>query len=287
MAYHHRLLLFRRLLCSARTSPCDTTTPSLLCRKLPHVYKCDVTAKLCSSWKLSKSSNSLLQSQKDSSINSRPYLSPHFGQLLSPSASLARVHLLDRRCVVQLTISRNLSRAINIALKKRPKKVSIPRTLRLIDEDGNNLGIMGSDIALKLADSKNLKLVEVKKAGPDLEAVYRLFTSKQQWDEAKKKKKAAKIDPINVTKDITIFSSIGEHDLAVKMSHLREFLERGNSARVFVQTKYRRGMNEAKEAECRRELVERIVSDLEGLGEKVSENAHQRRGIVSQFRPIK
>ena len=32
-------------------------------------------------------------------------------------------------------------------------------------------------------------------------------------------------------------------------------------------------MNEAKEAECRRELVERIVSDLQGLGEKVSENA--------------
>ena len=57
-------------------------------------------------------------------------------------------------------------------------------------------------------------------------------STKQQWDEAKKKKKAAKIDPINVTKDITIFSSIGEHDLVVKMSHLREFLERGNSARV-------------------------------------------------------
>ena len=146
---------------------------------------------------------------------------------------------------------------------------------------------MGSDIALKLADSKNLKLIEVKKAGPGLEAVYRLFTSKQQWDEAKKKKKAAKIDPINVTKGITIFCSIGEHDLTVKMSHLREFVEWGNSARVFVQTKYCRGMNEAKEGECRRELVERIVSDLEGLGEKVSENAHQRRGIICQFRPIK
>ena len=131
MAYHQRLLLFRRMLCSlttGRTPLCDTTTAPLLCRKLPHVYKCDVTTKLCSSWKLSKSSSSSLQSQKDSFINTRHNSSRHFCQLLSPTTvSVARVHLLDWRCVVQLTISRNLSRAINIALKKHPKKVSIER----------------------------------------------------------------------------------------------------------------------------------------------------------------
>ena len=159
--------------------------------------------------------------------------------------------------------------------------------MRLIDEQSTNLGVMNSEIAVKLAESKNLKLVEVQKPSPDSEAVYRLFTSKQQWEEAKKKKKSAKADPINTTKDITIFSRIGEHDLAVKLSHLRDFLERGHSARVFVQTKYRKGMSEVREREGRREMVGKIAAELEGLGEKVSEALHQRRGIVCLFRPLK
>ena len=146
---------------------------------------------------------------------------------------------------------------------------------------------MSSDIALKLADSKNLKLVEVKKQSDESDAVYRLYTSKQQWEEAKKKKKAAKSDPVNTKKDITIFSQIGEHDLAVKMSHLIGFLERGHSARVFVRTKYRHGINEEREERCRREMIDKICSDLEGLGEKVTESPHQRRGIACQFRPVR
>ena len=189
--------------------------------------------------------------------------------------------------VTVFTLSRCLSRSIKLSLKRRPKRVPIPPRLRLIDEEGTNLGIMSSGIAVKLADSKNLKLVEVKKRSDDSEAVYRLYTSKQHWDEAKKKKKAAKSDPANTIKDMTIFSQIGEHDLAVKLSHLQSFLERGHTARVFVQTKYRRGMNEERERESREAMVGRVAVELEGLGEKVTESPHQRRGIVCQFKPVK
>ena len=100
------------------------------------------------------------------------------------------------------SFSRWLSRAINIALKRRPKKVTLPRSMRLIDEQGTYLGVVSSEIAVKLAESKNLKLLEVQRAAsPDSEGVYRLFTSKQQWEEGKKRKKSAKPDPINTTKD--------------------------------------------------------------------------------------
>ena len=160
--------------------------------------------------------------------------------------------------------------------------------MRLIDEQGTNLGVVSSEIAVKLAESKNLKLLEVQRAAsPDSEGVYRLFTSKQQWEEGKKRKKSTKPDPINTTKDITIFSQIGEHDLAVKMSHLHDFLTRGHSARVFVQTKYRRGMSEERERGNRETLVGKIETELAGLGEKVSQAAHQRRGVVCQFRPLR
>lgn len=163
--------------------------------------------------------------------------------------------------------------------------MSIPPSLRLIDEEGSNLGVMTSDIAMKLADSKSLQLVEVSKPAPEREAVYRLFTSKQKWEENKKKKKSAKSD--SGPKEINIFTQIGEHDLSVKLSHLREFLEKGHSANVSVQTKYRRGMNECREEANRKEMVAMIVSKLEGLGEKMSERPHQRRGILCQFRPLR
>ena len=206
--------------------------------------------------------------------------------LCSP-LSIKRPYPLSLSPAVSLTPSRSLTRAINIALKRRPKKMTLPRTLRVIDEQGNNLGVMSSEIATKLAESKNLKLVEVQRSSLSSEAVYRLFTSKQQWEEAKKKKKTAKSDPINTTKDITIFSQIGEHDLAVKLSHVKEFLERGNCVRLFVLTKFRRGMSEEGEREARRAMVERVVADVAGLGEKASETAHQKRGVVCQFRPVK
>ena len=98
----------------------------------------------------------------------------------------------------------------------------------------------------------------------------------------KKTKKASRSDPINVTKDITIFSTIGKHDLEVKMSHLKGFLERGNSARVFVQTKYRRGMDEVKEEESREAMLKKIVSELEGLGKNLRfQRVHTREEASS------
>ena len=271
------------------------TYPWIYVSGLRTMYRTNVASK-CTffsnlSNNISRSTNSLLYDKTTStSCSSLPVrtASTYIHRPVNSCATKLTVSVSCQSIIIPVVPLRQLSRAINIALKRRHKKVSLPQTLRLIDEEGNNLGITSSDFATKLAESKNLKIVEVKKSSTsDTEAVYRLFTSKQQWEESKKKRKAAKSDPVNTTKDITIFSQIGEHDLEVKMSHLREFLTRGNCARVFISTKYRRGMNEQRERECRREMVARIESELGHLGEKVSENAHQRRGVVCLFRPHK
>ena len=143
-----------------------------------------------------------------------------------------------------------ISRAITIALKKRRKKIAIPKTAQVIDEEGNNLGVMSSDIILKLAESKNLSLSEVRKPSEEVLAVYmyRLYTKKQRLEEDKKKKVANKKDPKNMTKDITITTRIGQHDLDVKISHMKKFLEKQHAVRMFVQTRYTRGMREEEEA---------------------------------------
>ena len=203
--------------------------------------------------------------------------------LIPVNLQLPRSRILPRSSL--LLPRRHISRVINIALKKRQKKITIPKTVQVIDEEGNNLGVMSSDIALKLADSKNLSMTEVRKPSTDTVAVYRLFTSKQRWEQMKKKKQANKKDPRNVTKDLTVMSRIAEHDLAVKITHMREFLEKRHSVRVFVQTKYTRGMDEQEESLARESLVKRIVEELEGVGTRVAEDNRRRRGVVCTFKP--
>ena len=177
-----------------------------------------------------------------------------------------------------------ISRAITIALKKRRKKIAIPKTAQVIDEEGNNLGVMSSDIILKLAESKNLSLSEVRKSSEEVHAVFRLYTKKQRLEEDKKKKVANKKDPKNVTKDITITTRIGQHDLDVKISHMKKFLEKQHAVRMFVQTRYTRGMREEEEEAARCDLVKNIEKQLEGLGSKTRENRHGNRGIVCTFK---
>ena len=54
-----------------------------------------------------------------------------------------------------------------------------------------------------------------------------------------------------MTKDITITTRIGQHDIDVKISHMKKFLEKQHAVRMFVQTRYTRGMREEEEeARC-------------------------------------
>ena len=175
-------------------------------------------------------------------------------------------------------------RAITIALKKRQKKITIPKIMQIIDEEGNNLGDMSSEIVLKLAESRNLSLSEVRKPNEGALAVYRLYTRKQRLEQDKRKKVVNKKDPKNVTKDITITTRIGQHDLDVKIAHMKKFLEKQHAVRVFVQTRYTRGMKEEEEQAARSDLVKNIEKQLEGLGTKMREDRHGNRGMVCIFK---
>ena len=82
---------------------------------------------------------------------------------------------------------------------------------------------MDHETAVRLADSKGVQIIQVWKETPELEAVFRLVSRKQLWE---RKKESPKKDPRSVTKEITVSVKIAEHDLAVKVNHMRNFLEK-------------------------------------------------------------
>jgi len=103
------------------------------------------------------------------------------------------------------------------------------REVRVIDEEGKNLGVMKLEEALKLAFERHLDLVEIApKANPPVVKIvdYGKFLYQQKKKEKEKKKKQKEL------KCIRIGFKESEHDLSYKAEKVTEFLEEGSPVRI-------------------------------------------------------
>ena len=109
----------------------------------------------------------------------------------------------------------------------------------------------------------------------------------QLWEEEKREKQVQRKDPRSVTKEITVSVKIAEHDLAVKVNHMREFLEKKHSVKLWVKTKVRR--QEYLAAERKKQLqrmLEEVTKSLEGVAVRETEQNLHRNRLVCTFRPL-
>ena len=106
--------------------------------------------------------------------------------------------------------------------------------IRVIDEDGEMLGIMGRDEALDLAASKNLDLVNISpNADP---AVCRIMDyGKYRYDLQKKEKEAKKKQKTTEVKETRLSVSIEDHDIKVKANTASKFLKEGDKLKVSLR----------------------------------------------------
>ena len=160
------------------------------------------------------------------------------------------------------------------------------KTLQLIDEQGNNLGMMDTVTALQLASAKGLEIVQVKKESPDTNAVCKLVSKKQLWEDEKREKERKKKDPRNITKEITVSTTIGDHDLAVKVNHMRGFLQKTHNVKLCIQTRFRRGVDISAVREAQVAMLEKMEKELEGVGVKVGKEVLHRRRLVCSFKSL-
>jgi translation initiation factor IF-3 len=128
------------------------------------------------------------------------------------------------------------------------------REVRLIDEEGAQLGIMPTRDALDLARSKGLDLIEVSPtANPPVCRI--MDYGKFKYDEAKKKKDAAKKSKTTEIKGIRLRPGTDEHDISFKVRDAQRFLEEGDKVQVTLIFRSR----EASHPEIGRAQLQRLA----------------------------
>jgi len=138
--------------------------------------------------------------------------------------------------------------------------IRIPQ-VRVIDDEGNQLGVMPTPRALEMAQERGLDLVEVAPmAAPP---VARFLDFGQYKYELTKREKEAKRRQRSVTfKEVRLSPKIGSGDFATKMHRAIEFLEDGDRIKVTVRFRGR----ELSHPELGRVLLERFAEQVKEHG---------------------
>lgn len=133
--------------------------------------------------------------------------------------------------------------------------------MRVVGEDGRQLGIMPIDQALRIARERNLDLVEVApNANPPVCRI--MDYGKFKYEQARKERESRKNQKAVEVKEIKIRPNIEEHDYQVKLRKIREFLEKGYKVRLVILFRGRQLIY----TEWGDKLLERILKDIEDLG---------------------
>jgi translation initiation factor IF-3 len=133
------------------------------------------------------------------------------------------------------------------------------REVRLIDENGEMIGVMPSSRALDIARERDLDLVEVSPNA--IPPVCKLMDyGRYKYEQAKKESEARKNQKTVTQKEIRLRPRTDEHDVDVKTRKIQEFLAEGDKVRVSVQF---RGA-EMRHPDIGRKLLEEIAEVLKG-----------------------
>lgn len=129
--------------------------------------------------------------------------------------------------------------------------------VRLIDENGNQVGVVSTSEALRKAETAGLDLVEVvPTTTPPVCKI--LNYGKFRYDQTKREKESKKSQHQVKVKEIKVKPNIDDHDLFTKIKNARAFLAKGNKVKVTCMFRGR----ELAHPEIGEGLVKRVVDEL-------------------------
>ena len=159
--------------------------------------------------------------------------------------------------------------------------IRAPR-VRLIDDDGKQLGIKPSDEARQYAYSKGLDLVEVA-AQADPPVVRVMDYGKYRYEQEQKAKVARKHQTQINVKEIKFRPKIGIHDYNTKKGHVERFLNQRAKVKVTIMFRGRENLH----PERGRNLLMRLAEDVKELGVIESPPLLDGRNMVMVLGPSK
>jgi len=154
--------------------------------------------------------------------------------------------------------------------------------VRLVGPNGEQVGIVRVEDALRLAEEANLDLVEVAPMAKPPVAKLMDF-GKYKYEAAMKAREARKNQVNTVIKEIKLRPKIDPHDYGTKRGHVERFLKAGDKVKVTIMFRGR----EQSRPELGRRLLERLAEDIADLGYVESAPKQDGRNMIMVIGPTK
>lgn len=180
-----------------------------------------------------------------------------------------------------LGVAAPTSQGATISEPRINDRIRVPE-VRLIGPDGEQVGVVRTEVALRLAQDADLDLVEV---APDARPpVCKLMDYGKYKYEADMKAREARRNQANtVLKEIRFRLKIDPHDYATKRGHVERFLSAGDKVKVMIMFRGR----EQSRPEMGMRLLGRLADDVSELGFVESAPKQDGRNMTMVLGPVK
>lgn len=152
--------------------------------------------------------------------------------------------------------------------------------LRVIAEDGSQLGVMPVDEALAIAEQRGLDLVEVAPTARPV-VVKIMDYGKYKFEQAKAARAAKKKQHVIHLKEVKFRPGIDDHDFAFKTRNARNFLKGGNKVKATMMFRGR----QVTHAELGRAVLDRVADELKDVAKVEQEPKLEGRNMTMVLGP--
>jgi translation initiation factor IF-3 len=161
------------------------------------------------------------------------------------------------------------------------ERIRVPE-VRLIDENGEQVGIIPTEQALERARQSDLDLVEV--APQSKPPVCRILDySKYKYEQEQKAKAARKHQQQVNVREIKLRPKIAQHDYETKRGHVERFLKQQDKVKVTIMFRGR----EQSHPERGRMLLDRLLQDVSEIGVMEQEPLQEGRNMTMLLAPAR
>ena len=163
---------------------------------------------------------------------------------------------------------------------KANERIRTPQ-VQVIGSDGNNLGTLDTQEAIRIAKQEGLDLIEISpNANPPVCKI--IDIGKYKYDLQKKANKAKKKQKIVNLKEIKLRPVTETHDYNFKIKNAQKFLSKGDKVKFSVQFRGR----EMQHTNLGHELMKRIINDTNKLGKIEIAPKFDGRQIIMIIQPL-